>query len=53
MKMLSIFCLDVCMLYSNLMLIKFGDNRSMVANVGPPAFILSQKQVLAFTKVSA
>ena len=49
--MLSIFCLDVCMLNSILMLIKFGDDRSIVANVGLPAFILSQKQVSAFTTV--
>ena len=34
------------------MIVKFGDNMSLFANVGP-AFILSQKQVLAFTKGSA
>ena len=51
MKMLSFVCLDVCILNSILMLVKFGDNRSMVERLSLLLFFL--KQVLAFTKVSA
>ena len=42
MKMLSTLCLDICMLNSSLMLVKFGDNRSLVANVGPGFYSFSK-----------
>ena len=43
MKMLSFVCLDVCILNSMLMLVKFGDNWSMVANVCPCLYFFSNK----------
>ena len=45
MKMLSTFCLDICMLNGILTLVKFSENRSLVANVGTGFY--SQKHVLA------
>ena len=48
MKMLSTFCLEICTLNGILTLVKFSENRSLVANVGTG--FNSQKQVLALVK---
>ena len=47
MNMLSNLCLDICMLNSILMRVKFGENWSLVPSV-IPAFILSPKISIGF-----